>query len=121
MRRMLHRCNSAVTRSPDGRPSYAPSIALELERQLDVWYDYLPANIRFAKVPDQQLCADRSGSLSVSSMFSITAVNYRFSGLPSTRLYKIMLQAPSFWITASGLSIPMCSFCRGSRLRWTIA
>lgn len=64
MRRMLHRCNSAVTRSPDGRPSYAPSIALELERQLDVWYDYLPANIRFAKVPDQQLCADRSGSLS---------------------------------------------------------
>ncbi|KAH1436985.1 uncharacterized protein AFUA_5G00520 [Aspergillus fumigatus Af293] len=64
MRRMLHRCNSAVTRSPDGRPSYAPSIALELERQLDVWYDYLPANIRFAKVPDRQLYADRSGSLS---------------------------------------------------------
>ncbi|KAG2002728.1 hypothetical protein GB937_009600 [Aspergillus fischeri] len=63
MRRMLHRCNSAVTRSPDGRLSYAPSIALELERQLDEWYDYLPANIRFAKAPDQ-LCADRFGSLS---------------------------------------------------------
>ncbi|KAL2826200.1 hypothetical protein BJY01DRAFT_241395 [Aspergillus pseudoustus] len=49
MRRMLHRCNSAVTCSPDGRASYAPSIALELERQLDEWYEYLPANIRFAK------------------------------------------------------------------------
>ncbi|GFF41003.1 transcriptional activator protein acu-15 [Aspergillus udagawae] len=63
MRRMLHRCNSAVTRSPDGRPSYAPSIALELERQLDEWYEYLPTNIRFARAPDR-LCADRFGSLS---------------------------------------------------------
>ncbi|KAL4983043.1 hypothetical protein BDW68DRAFT_191658 [Aspergillus falconensis] len=63
MRRMLHRCNSAVTHSPDGRPRYAPSIALELERQLDEWYNYLPANIRFARETGQQ-CNDRFGSLS---------------------------------------------------------
>ncbi|KAL2834128.1 hypothetical protein BJY01DRAFT_259634 [Aspergillus pseudoustus] len=63
MRRMLHRCNSAVTHSLDGRPRYAPSIALELERQLDEWYDYLPANVRFSRTPDQ-LCADQFGSLS---------------------------------------------------------
>ncbi|KAL4993766.1 hypothetical protein BDV10DRAFT_198046 [Aspergillus recurvatus] len=63
MRRMLHRCNSAVTHSPDGRPGYAPSVALELERQLDEWYDYLPANIRFLREP-RQLCHDRVGSLS---------------------------------------------------------
>ncbi|KAL6232692.1 hypothetical protein BDW75DRAFT_247036 [Aspergillus navahoensis] len=63
MRRMLHRCNSAVKHSPDGRLSYAPSIALELERQLDEWYEYLPASIRFAKDPGP-LPADRSGSLS---------------------------------------------------------
>jgi hypothetical protein len=47
---MLHRCNSAVTRTADGRPTYAPGIALELERQLDEWYDYLPGNIRFASI-----------------------------------------------------------------------
>jgi hypothetical protein len=51
MRRMLHRCNSAVTQTPDSRPTYAPGIALELERQLDEWYDYLPTNIRFEKGP----------------------------------------------------------------------
>ncbi|KAF4184487.1 hypothetical protein CNMCM8927_008349 [Aspergillus lentulus] len=66
MRRMLHRCNSAVTRTADGRPTYAPGIALELERQLDEWYDYLPGNIRFAKEPgpSQQSYAGRIESLS---------------------------------------------------------
>ncbi|GFF67358.1 hypothetical protein CNMCM6069_001113 [Aspergillus lentulus] len=66
MRRMLHRCNSAVTRTADGRPTYAPGIALELERQLDEWYDYLPGNIRFAKEPgpSQQPYAGRIESLS---------------------------------------------------------
>ena len=53
MRRMLHRCKSAATHSPDGRPRYAPSIALELERQLDEWYDYLPAHIRFSRESSQ--------------------------------------------------------------------
>ncbi|PKX89038.1 putative C6 transcription factor [Aspergillus novofumigatus IBT 16806] len=65
MRRMLQRCNSAVTRTADGRPSYAPGIALELERQLDEWYDYLPGNIRFAKEPGpSQPYAERIESLS---------------------------------------------------------
>ncbi|KAL2812626.1 hypothetical protein BJX63DRAFT_421675 [Aspergillus granulosus] len=63
MRRMLHRCNGAVSRAPDGRLSYAPGIALELERQLEEWYGYLPANIQFAKEPSQP-CNDRYGSLS---------------------------------------------------------
>lgn len=53
MRRLLHRCNSAVTYSTDNRPSYAPGIALELERQVDEWYDYLPVNIRFPKETSQ--------------------------------------------------------------------
>ena len=35
MRRMLHRCNTAIKRTPDGKWVYAPSIALELELQLD--------------------------------------------------------------------------------------
>lgn len=47
MRRMLHRCNTAIQRTPNGEWIYAPGIALELELQLDEWYNYLPAMIRF--------------------------------------------------------------------------
>lgn len=63
MRRLLHHCNSAVTYSADNRPSYGPGIALELERQVDEWYDYLPVRIRFPK-GTSQLCADWIYSLS---------------------------------------------------------
>lgn len=47
MRRMLHRCNTAIRRNVNGRFVYAPGIALELELQLDEWYNYLPDIIRF--------------------------------------------------------------------------
>jgi hypothetical protein len=47
MRRMLHRCNTATKATPDGTVSYAPGVALELQRQLDEWYSYLPDIIRF--------------------------------------------------------------------------
>lgn len=47
MRRMLHRCNTAIRRVADGTINYAPAIALELELQLDEWYNYLPEVIRF--------------------------------------------------------------------------
>lgn len=49
MRRMLHRCNTATRQTSDGRHAYAPGIALELEHQLESWYDYLPEIIRFNK------------------------------------------------------------------------
>ncbi|KAL5344155.1 hypothetical protein BJX70DRAFT_393572 [Aspergillus crustosus] len=49
MCRMLHRCNSAVTLGASNQPTYAPGIALELQRQLNEWYEYLPENIQFAK------------------------------------------------------------------------
>ncbi|KAF5577048.1 C6 transcription factor [Fusarium pseudocircinatum] len=49
MRRMLHRCNTAIRKSSHGEIVYAPSIALELEFQLDEWYDYLPHVVRFQK------------------------------------------------------------------------
>ncbi|KAL4863633.1 hypothetical protein BDV12DRAFT_177242 [Aspergillus spectabilis] len=52
MCRMLHRCNSAVALNPAGQPAYAPGIALELQRQLDEWYDYLAENIQFTKDVD---------------------------------------------------------------------
>ena len=47
MRRMLHRCNTAIRRTSRGEIVYAPAIALELELQLDQWYSYLPEIIRF--------------------------------------------------------------------------
>ena len=48
MRRMLHRCNTAVRRNPaTGRLVYAPGIAMELQAQLEEWHSYLPELIRF--------------------------------------------------------------------------
>ncbi|KAH6976522.1 hypothetical protein BKA56DRAFT_488163 [Ilyonectria sp. MPI-CAGE-AT-0026] len=47
MRRMLHRCNTAIRRTPQGEIVYAPNIALELELQLDEWCAYLPESVRF--------------------------------------------------------------------------
>jgi hypothetical protein len=48
MRRMLHRCNTAIRRtSPQGAIVYAPHIASELELQLDAWYGVLPDAVRF--------------------------------------------------------------------------
>lgn len=47
MRRMLHRCNTAIRKTEEGNLTYAPSIALELELQLNEWYEYLPEIIKF--------------------------------------------------------------------------
>ncbi|OBT56943.1 hypothetical protein VE04_03201 [Pseudogymnoascus sp. 24MN13] len=47
MRRMLRRCNTAIGRGANGTICYAPGIAVELELQLDEWYNYLPEVIRF--------------------------------------------------------------------------
>lgn len=52
MRRMLHRCNTAIRRTDTGNIVYAPGIANELELQLDEWYTYLPDMIRFDKHQD---------------------------------------------------------------------
>jgi len=48
MRRMLHRCNTAIRRTPQGTTVYAPRIASELARQLDEWHTYLPESIQFS-------------------------------------------------------------------------
>ncbi|PIG87874.1 hypothetical protein AARAC_000846 [Aspergillus arachidicola] len=49
MRRMLHRCNTAVQATATGKYVYAPNIAFELEHQLEEWYRYLPEANRFEK------------------------------------------------------------------------
>ncbi|KAJ6190382.1 hypothetical protein N7519_000403 [Penicillium mononematosum] len=49
MRRMLHRCNTAVQVTSGGKYVYAPGIALELEHQLEEWYRYLPETNSFVK------------------------------------------------------------------------
>ncbi|KIV82020.1 hypothetical protein PV11_04161 [Exophiala sideris] len=48
MRRMLHRCNTAIRKTSNGQWLYAPRIAYELELQLEEWYNYLPSIIRFS-------------------------------------------------------------------------
>lgn len=47
MRRMLHRCNTAIRRTQQGTTAYAPRIASELVRQLDEWHNYLLDPIKF--------------------------------------------------------------------------
>src|SRR6266542_4007447 len=49
MCRMIRRCTTAVTVSHD-KEVYAPIIAVELENQLQEWYENLPHSLRF----DQQ-------------------------------------------------------------------
>ncbi|KAF9891673.1 hypothetical protein FE257_003685 [Aspergillus nanangensis] len=49
MRRMLHRCNTAVQITPKGEYVYAPYIARELGKQLEEWYCHLPDINRFEK------------------------------------------------------------------------
>jgi hypothetical protein len=49
MRRMLHRCTTAIRLRSDGKLVYAPVIAAELEYQLDEWYNYLPRLVRFER------------------------------------------------------------------------
>ncbi|KAK4143408.1 uncharacterized protein C8A04DRAFT_12384 [Dichotomopilus funicola] len=47
VRRMLHRCYTAIRRTPQGDIVYAPTIALELETQLDEWQSFLPDAVHF--------------------------------------------------------------------------
>lgn len=47
IRRLLHRCNTATKTNSDGTYAHAPGVAVELQRQLDEWYCYLPEMIRF--------------------------------------------------------------------------
>lgn len=47
MRRMLHRCYTAIRRSSTGEIAYAAGVAHELELQLDEWYCYLPSMFQF--------------------------------------------------------------------------
>lgn len=63
MRRMLNRCNTAIRRTAEHQIVYAPSIAMELESQLEEWYGYLPQAIRFD--PHQDLDFDHLASPSL--------------------------------------------------------
>jgi hypothetical protein len=50
MRRMLHRCYTAIRRTARGEIEYAPAVALELELQLDEWHNYLPDMFHFQRL-----------------------------------------------------------------------
>ncbi|OJD11865.1 hypothetical protein AJ78_07452 [Emergomyces pasteurianus Ep9510] len=47
MRRMLQRCTVSISNTINGKLVYAPIIAAELELQLEQWYEYLPAPLRW--------------------------------------------------------------------------
>ncbi|KAJ4077883.1 hypothetical protein NW769_015242 [Fusarium oxysporum] len=60
MRGMLHRCNTAIRKNSHGEIVYAPSIALELELQLDEWYEYLPPLVRFQQLQVDNLASNNN-------------------------------------------------------------
>ncbi|KAF5967120.1 C6 transcription factor [Fusarium bulbicola] len=75
MRRMLHRCNTAIRKDSHGEIIYAPSIALELELQLDEWYEYLPHVVRFQKLQVGDL-ADNDNLLYAEPLSIFLRVQY---------------------------------------------
>ncbi|KAH6874019.1 hypothetical protein B0T10DRAFT_588156 [Thelonectria olida] len=96
MRRMLHRCNTAIRRTPRGEIVYAPNIALELELQLDEWYGYLPESVRFQKLDIDSL-ATTHGPI-------ITAASYQYTGQQSTSVFKMAWPPPKCLSIASDSS-----------------
>jgi hypothetical protein len=75
MRRMLHRCNTAIRKDSHGEIVYAPSIALELELQLDEWYDYLPRVVRFQQLQVNNV-ADNDNLLYAEPLSNFLRVQY---------------------------------------------
>jgi len=76
MRRMLHRCNTAIRRTPRGEIVYAPNIALELELQLDEWYGHLPEPVRFQHLDADTSDSSALGHLSVEPLGNFLRVQY---------------------------------------------
>ncbi|KAI1378014.1 hypothetical protein F4677DRAFT_414183 [Hypoxylon crocopeplum] len=75
MRRMLHRCYTAIRRTPLGDIVYAPGIALELELQLDEWHGYLPDTVHFQHL-DSSLLSTSQSLTSLESLSNFLRVQY---------------------------------------------
>ncbi|KAK4937553.1 hypothetical protein LTR10_021845 [Elasticomyces elasticus] len=60
MRRISHRCPTAVRVTADGKQVYAPIVASELRHQLEEWFKYLPPALKFHRDNDVEL-QDTSG------------------------------------------------------------
>ncbi|KIW15231.1 hypothetical protein PV08_05276 [Exophiala spinifera] len=54
MRRMLHRCTTAIRETETGELVYAPVIATELGYQLEQWHEHLPSSLKFDTVNDAE-------------------------------------------------------------------
>ncbi len=55
MRRISHRCPTAVRVTANGQQVYAPIVASELSHQLEEWYKYLPPALKFHRDTDVEL------------------------------------------------------------------
>ncbi|KIV82251.1 hypothetical protein PV11_04374 [Exophiala sideris] len=55
MRRISHRCPTAVRVTADGKQVYAPIVASELRHQLEEWFKYLPSALKFHRDNDVEL------------------------------------------------------------------
>ena len=72
MCRMIRRCTTSIIISR-AKEVYAPIIAVELEHQLESWYDHLPLSLRFGRHGANSLSDDTLNHASPYSLSSLAA------------------------------------------------
>ncbi|KAK5401003.1 hypothetical protein LTR79_001522 [Exophiala xenobiotica] len=69
MRRISHRCPTAVRITANGQRVYAPIVASELSYQLEEWFKYLPPALKFHRDNDVELQETRGSVLFLRTQY----------------------------------------------------
>ncbi|KAK5342301.1 hypothetical protein LTR98_003095 [Exophiala xenobiotica] len=69
MRRISHRCPTAVRVAANGQRVYAPIVASELSYQLEEWFKYLPPALKFHRDNDVELQETRGSVLFLRTQY----------------------------------------------------
>jgi hypothetical protein len=70
MRRISHRCPTAVRVTANGQRVYAPIVASELSYQLEEWFKYLPPALKFHRDNDVELQETRGSVLFLRTQYN---------------------------------------------------
>ncbi|KAK5225497.1 hypothetical protein LTR47_009344 [Exophiala xenobiotica] len=81
MRRMLHRCTTAIRETKTGELVYAPVIATELGYQLEQWHDHLPASLKFDTLHDAEQTNTRSSVLFLRTQYYSCLLSIHWPGV----------------------------------------
>ncbi|KAK4943684.1 hypothetical protein LTR10_016781 [Elasticomyces elasticus] len=81
MRRMLHRCTTAVRETKTGELVYAPVIATELGYQLEQWHDHLPSSLKFDTLHDTEQANTRPSVLFLRTQYYSCLLSIHWPGV----------------------------------------